>query len=280
MLPSGIELILRFQSPVTWVVAVFGLLLGSFYNVCIFRIPEKSFFSKARSVCRHCGALIPWYRNIPVFSYLSLRGKSACCKTPISIQYPVVEILTALLFVTLYWRFPFFISYPGHVSIEPSNLTRFTYLAFFSSILLICSVIDFRHMIIPDVLSLPMIALTPLAVWIHPDLTWTSAALGVLLGGGVLYGIAWAYWLVRREVGMGMGDVKLLAGIGGWLGVQAIIPTIFYGSLLGSFYGIIVVLLSRKFHLKSQIPFGPFLAVGAIIHILFGSELSQALFRW
>ncbi|MEN9834271.1 MAG: hypothetical protein RL011_464, partial [Pseudomonadota bacterium] len=149
--------------------------------------------------------------------------------------------------------------------------------AIFCSVLIVCSVIDLRLMIIPDVISLPMIALTPLVVYVHPDLDWISASLGIVLGGGSLYAIAWLYWIVRREVGMGMGDVKLLAAIGGWLGYQAILPTVLYGSVAGALTGLSMMLVTRRLTMRSAIPFGPFLALGAIIHLFAGPLIQQAM---
>ncbi len=264
---------------VTWIAFLFGAVTGSFLNVCILRIPEKTFFKNQRSVCPACGARIPFYLNIPILSWFILRGKAACCGARLSIQYPLVEALTALTFVVFYWKFPFVGSSSAGLTWDAFNVIRFVHGITFASLLIVCSGIDFRHMIIPDVISLPMIALTPVVVWLHPDLDWMSAAIGVAAGGGSLYAIAWLYWLIRHEVGMGMGDVKLLAAIGGWLGYQAIIPTIFYGSLLGAVGGIAVILVSRRLSLKSAIPFGPFLAIGAIIHLIIGPYLQQLLLK-
>jgi leader peptidase (prepilin peptidase)/N-methyltransferase len=264
-------------TPLTWIVFLFGAIIGSFLNVCIFRIPEGTFFKEQRSVCRSCGAKIPFYLNVPIFSWLFLRGRTGCCKAPLSPQYPLVELVTAILMVVVYWTYPFVIVRGGAIEYDYANMLRAAHGAIFISILVVCSVIDLRHMIIPDVISLPMIALTPVVVWLHPDLDWKSAAIGVAAGGLSLYAIAWIYWLVRHEVGMGMGDVKLLAGIGGWLGYQAIIPTIFYGSMLGAVIGLVAVALSRDRSLKAAIPFGPFLALGAIIHLFAGSYLQELL---
>ena len=263
-------------APMTWMFAAWGLVVGSFLNVCILRIPDGTFFSKARSHCPACGAPIPPYLNIPVFAYLALRGRARCCGAKIHWQYPVVEALTAVLFVVAYWKFPFItLGSPSGVSFEVQNLLRCVHLLVFSCLLLVTSAIDLRHMIIPDVISLPMILATPLVVYLHPDLDATSAAVGVLLGGFVLYAIAWLYWMVRREIGMGMGDVKLLAAIGGWLGYQAVLPTIFYGSVLGALAGIGVMAASRRMTLRTAIPFGPFLAIGAIIHMMLGSMIQE-----
>lgn len=267
-----------FMAPVTWIVFIFGTLIGSFLNVCIFRIPEETFFKNTRSVCRACGAPIPGYFNIPIISWLLLRGKAKCCGKPISVQYPIVELLTGLLFIVTYWKFPFVSVVGNRIDWDFPNMIRAFHTALFCSLLLICSVIDLRLMIIPDVISLPMIALSPAIVYLHPDLTWFSSFVGVFVGGASLYAIAWLYWILRKEVGMGMGDVKLLAAIGGWLGYQAIIPTIFYGSILGAAFGIAAMAVARKLSMRTAIPFGPFLAIGATIHLFIGFYLQEAWF--
>ncbi len=265
------------SSPLGLFWLVLGCFLGSFYNVCIYRIPLKIFWKSARSHCPSCGALIPFWHNIPVFSWILLRGRAACCGARISVQYPVVEAVTGLLFVVLYASFPFVLDWNRDLQLDPSNFLRFIHAAVFVSLLLICSVIDLEHMIIPDVLSLPMIALTPVVVYLHPDLDWKSALFGVLLGGGLFYGIAWVYYLVRKEPGLGMGDVKLLAAIGGWLGYQSIVTTIFWASLLGSLVGIGLMLAKRSLTLKARLPFGPFLSFAATLFLLFGHKLSDMM---
>lgn len=272
---TGLTMLSILAAPVTWIALLFGTIVGSFLNVCIFRIPEETFWRNSRSLCRACGHPIPAYHNIPIVSWLVLRGRAACCGTRLSWQYPAVELLTGILFVACYWKFPF-AGIAGQVIVwDFPNLIRAFHATIFGSLLIVCSVIDLRHMIIPDVISLPMVAITPLVVFLHPDLDWFSAAVGVFVGGASLYAIAWLYWLVRKEVGMGMGDVKLLAGVGGWLGYQAIVPTIFYGSVLGALIGIGVMALSRKLTMRTAIPFGPFLAIGAIIHLFIGFYLQE-----
>ena len=146
------------------------------------------------------------------------------------------------------------------------------------SLMLVMSVIDAKLMIIPDVLSIGMIVATPLVVALHPDLDYKSSAIGLIAGGGVLYLVAWVYWLVRREYGLGFGDVKLLSAIGGWLGWQAVFPTLFIGSFLGSMIAMCVMLLARRFSWQMKIPFGPFLALGAVIHLIWGTELLAQLY--
>jgi leader peptidase (prepilin peptidase)/N-methyltransferase len=267
------------EAPMTWICLLFGAIFGSFLNVCIYRIPAGEFWKNSRSVCRACGAPIPFYLNIPIFSWLLLRGRTACCKSKLSPQYPIVELLTAVMMVLLYWKFPFVVlKGEGLLEWDFANMLRFAHAAVFTCLLIVCSFIDLRLMIIPDVISIPMIIATPFVAAMHPDLDYRSAFLGVLLGGGVLYAIAWLYWLLRREVGMGLGDVKLLAAIGGWLGYQSIIPTIFYGSMLGALAGLGVIVGNRSFNLKTAIPFGPFLALGAIIHMIMGSYLQNLIF--
>jgi leader peptidase (prepilin peptidase)/N-methyltransferase len=271
-------LVPRLFSPITWIVLGFGLLVGSFLNVCIIRIPQHTFWSNSRSACPKCGKDIPIWLNIPLISYIFLKGKANCCKEPISIQYPLVELLTGIMFVIVYWNFPFFYEVADVREVEPKDLIRFIHGVILVSLLIICSVIDLKLRIIPDVISLPMILATPLVIYFHPDLTWQSGVLGILAGGGSLFSVAWIYWVVRQQVGMGMGDVKLLAGLGGWLGYQVVLPAIFYGSVLGSLAGVLGMVLSRKLDLGSKIPFGPFLAIGALMHLFLGSKIQQLLF--
>ena len=257
-------------SPWTWVWILVGLCLGSFANVCIYRIPEKTFWTSSRSRCRSCGALIAAWDNIPVISWLVLRGKSRCCGNPISPQYPLVELFFGVFLVALYWRFPF-IEGPG--KLHHLDQLRFIHALIFCFVLWVSSVIDLRLMIIPDVLSIGLIVTTPLAVWLSPELDWQSALYGVFLGGGLLYAVTQIYWLVRKQVGMGFGDVKLLAGMGGWLGWQSVFPTLLYASLSGSVIGLVWIVLKRQKTLQLEIPFGPFLALGGVIHLFFGPSL-------
>ena len=253
--------------PVTWIIFGFGAVFGSFLNVCIIRIPQKSFFSPPRSTCPHCSKPIPIWLNIPILSWLLLRGMSQCCKKKISWQYPVVELLTAILTVICYWQHPFVPNDPPYTFWHQTTLLRFGHLLLFTYVLLVCSVIDIRLQIIPNVISLPMIAMSPIVAIIHPDLDLYSSTIGIIAGGGSLYLISWLYYLFRKEIGLGMGDVKLLGAIGGWLGYQAIIPTVFVGSITGSLVGVLLLLM-KKGSLKMAVPFGPFLSIGAWIHMI------------
>ncbi len=272
-----LEFVVLLQSPLTWLFFVLGAMMGSFYNVCIYRIPRKMFFASTRSQCPHCKAAIPFWHNIPILSWLLLRGRARCCGNRISIQYVLVELMTAILFVVIYWHFPFVMRPDGGLVFDSPEVMRCLHALAFTSLLLICSVIDLEHQIIPDVLSIPMILLSPLVVYLHPELDWKSSLIGVIVGGGSLYTVAWLYYVIRRNYGLGMGDVKLLAAIGGWLGYQSILTTIFWGSILGSIAGIGVIIITRKFDMKTKLPFGPFLSFAAVSYLLFGQFLADYL---
>ena len=240
---------------------IFGAIVGSFLNVCIFRLPKEESIIWPGSHCPHCENPIKFYDNIPLISYLLLRGKCRYCKGPISAQYPLVEGITALSSFILFMRF------------GPS-LSYLIYFAFVAALIVI-TVIDLNHQIIPDVISLPGIGVGLLASLVLPQFTFFDSLKGFLLGGGSLFLVATLYqWLFRRE-GMGGGDVKLLAMIGAFLGWKAVILTIFLGSLVGSITGIIVMVLKGK-DFKYAIPFGPFLSLGAVISLFYGEEL----IRW
>jgi len=261
------------QSFAFWSVAALGACIGSFMNVCILRIPEETFFKHVRSVCPACGAQIPFYLNIPFFGFFILRGRARCCGAKLSWQYPIIELAGVIIFAGMYLKFPFLGWSLSGAVFEVNDFLRWLHASSFISLMLIMSVIDAKLMIIPDVLSIGMILMTPVIVALHPDLDFRSSAIGLIAGGGVLYLIAWLYWLIRREYGLGFGDVKLLAAIGGWLGWQAIFPTLFLGSFVGSILAITVMLMARRFSWQMRIPFGPYLASGAVAYLLWGQEI-------
>jgi leader peptidase (prepilin peptidase) / N-methyltransferase len=237
---------------------IFGALVGSFLNVCIFRLPKKESIIWPGSHCPHCKNPIKFYDNIPLISYILLLGKCRHCKKPISIQYPVVEGTTALCSLFLIMKF------------GPS----LGYLFYFALVaaLIVITVIDLYHQIIPDVISLPGIGVGLIASLILPQNTFLNSLIGVLLGGGSLFIVGTLYqWFFKRE-GMGGGDVKLLAMIGAFLGWKAVILTILLSSLIGSITGIIIMVLKGK-DFKYAIPFGPFLSLGAVISLFYGESL-------
>lgn len=240
---------------------IFGLLVGSFLNVCICRIPMEQSIVSPGSHCPRCERPIRFYDNIPLVSYVILGGKCRYCRASISFQYPVVEGVTALSSLLLFLRF------------GPS-LNYLFYFAFVAALITI-TVIDLHHQIIPDVISLPGIAVGLLASLILPEITFLNSLLGTLVGGGSLFLVATVYhWLFKRE-GMGGGDVKLLAMIGAFLGWKAVILTIFLSSLIGSVTGIALILIKGR-DFKYAIPFGPFLSAGAVFSLFYG----ERLIRW
>ena len=240
---------------------VFGALIGSFLNVCIIRLPKEQSIIWPGSHCPHCKIPIKFYDNIPLISYILLKGRCRHCHRPISSEYPLVEGITALSSFILFMKFGLSLSY----------LFYFLFVA----ALIVITVIDFYHQIIPDVISLPGIAVGLGASLIIPQITFLNSLVGILLGGGSLFLVATLYqWLFKRE-GMGGGDVKLLAMIGAFLGWKAVILTILLGSLIGSIMGIIIMVLKGK-DFKYAIPFGPFLSLGAVISLFYG----ESIIRW
>lgn len=255
------------SSPWAWLAFLFGLVFGSFFNVCIFRLPKKRFLRPLLSSCPHCQAPVPFWLNIPIISFFVLRGKTRCCKKRLSAQYPIVELLAGIGCVFLFFKYPFIGFKGGHYVVIDDWLRRFVHAFLFASMLFVGSVIDLKHMIIPDRITIGLIVTSPIAVALHPHLKLTSSLFGVLIGGVSVYLLAWLYLGIRGREGVGMGDAKLLAGIGGWLGYEALWPTILYGSVLGSVIGLVVVACERSFNLQRALPFGPFLSLGALIHL-------------
>lgn len=239
---------------------MFGLVVGSFLNVCICRMPKNESVVSPPSHCPFCPYQIRWYDNIPLFSYLFLRGKCRGCGAHISLQYPVVELLNGVLALLLFLRF------------GPTPAGGVLFL--FCSALVVVTFIDIEHQIIPDEISLPGIVIGfVLSFFLHGH-SWLNSLLGILLGGGSLLLVACSYhWLTGKE-GMGGGDIKLLAMMGAFLGWKAVPFIIFTGSLVGSVVGISIMLLQKK-DSKLAIPFGPYLAFGAILYVFYGKALIQ-----
>jgi leader peptidase (prepilin peptidase)/N-methyltransferase len=238
---------------------VYGLCIGSFMNVCIYRLPLSRSLVKPGSACPQCGRSIPFYDNIPVVSFLLLRGRCRNCGATIAWRYPLVELLGGLTALATVTRFG--LSLPA--------LVYFVFIA----VLIVVTFIDIDHRIIPDVITLPGIVLGLAASFLLPRTSLTDALLGILLGGGSLLAVAVVYRLITKKDGMGMGDVKLLAMIGALIGWQGVLFTIFIGSLAGSLIGFILVFAQRRKDLKLAVPFGPFLSLGAILYVFAGPEL-------
>jgi leader peptidase (prepilin peptidase)/N-methyltransferase len=244
---------------------ILGAMVGSFLNVCIYRLPKEESIIWPGSHCPHCKKPIKVYDNIPLISYVLLKGRCRYCQKPISYQYPLIEGITALSSLFLFMRF------------GPS-LSYLIYFVFVASLMVI-TVIDLYHQIIPDVISLPGIGVGLLASLIIPQIAFFDSMKGVLLGGGTLFIVGNLYqWLFKRE-GMGGGDVKLLAMIGAFLGWKAVILTILLSSLIGSITGIIIMVLKGK-DFKYAIPFGPFLSLGAVIALFYQNEIISWYLRY
>jgi leader peptidase (prepilin peptidase)/N-methyltransferase len=232
---------------------LFGAIVGSFLNVCIYRIPRKESLVFPGSHCPACNAPIRFYDNIPILSWIFLFGKCRRCKNPISIQYPLVEAINAGGYLYLYSRF----SLSGQM---------FLYALFFSSLVVI-TFIDLHHKIIPDVISLPGIGIGLFAsLFILPP-GFVDAAIGAALGWALFYSIA-----VISKGGMGGGDIKLIAMIGAFLGWKKMLLTIMIGAFAGSVVGIALMILYHKSR-KYAVPFGPFLALGAMASLFWGTTL-------
>lgn len=237
-------------------VFIYGLLIGSFLNVCIYRIPLGKTVVKGRSYCPACTALIPWYCNIPVFSYLFLKGKCLYCKSKISPIYPVVELLNALSYLLVLYIYGF-------------TLSGFFIMALFS-ILIIISFIDISLQIIPDGLVL-LIGILGAGNAIYQilafDAHWYNFVIGFFAASLLLLLLGLVY-----ENGMGGGDIKLMAAAGLFIGWKLILLSLFVGALYGGVAALILI-LSKKGSLKSAVPFGPFLSLGIATCTLFGEQL-------
>lgn len=241
-------------------VFVLGAVIGSFLNVCIYRIPAKQSIVSPPSSCPQCGHRICWYQNVPIISYLFLRGRCSGCGQKISLRYPLIEIIAGGLFVLVLYSFGFSLATPVYW--------------LFLAALVVITFIDLDHQIIPDVISLPGIVVGFACSFAVPWLSWLDSLLGILLGGGLLLAIAWGYQLLTAREGMGGGDIKLLAMIGAFLGWKAIFPIIFLASLGGTLIGVPLMVLRRE-NSRFALPFGPFLSLAAIVFLLWGPHLMR-----
>jgi leader peptidase (prepilin peptidase) / N-methyltransferase len=260
-------------------VFLFGLIIGSFLNVCILRIPTGKSIVMPASACPKCGAAIRPYDNIPVISYLILRGRCRGCRTKISAMYPLVEVLTGLLFFACFYAFGF--------SVETLKW------ATFSAIMIVLVSTDLRERILPDVVNFTgfglglafSLFLKPTdgsALWVanhifqfpppQPVLSLVDALLGAALGSGLLWLVSETYFRLRGREGMGLGDVKMMLMAGAFLGAKRTLLTIMAGSILGSVIGIAVILARRK-DADYELPFGTFLGAGALLVVFFGTPV-------
>ncbi len=226
--------------------------------MCIYRLPLGKSIVSPPSSCPHCGTQIRFYDNIPILSYVLLRGRCRNCKDPISIQYPLVELITGIISLALFIRYD--LSY------------QYILYLLFSASLVVITFIDLHHKIIPDIISLPGIVIGFLVSFLSPYLTWIESAIGIIAGGGGLLLIAVVFERLTGKEGIGGGDIKLLAMIGAWLGWKALPFVVLISSVLGIIIGGGALLISGK-GMRVKIPFGPFLAMGSLTYFFFGNPI-------
>ncbi len=239
------------------VVFVVGLLVGSFLNVCIYRIPRKKSIVWPASRCASCERPLAWFENVPVLSYAALRGRCRTCGTRISLQYPIVELVTAVAFTLDYAAF----------GLTPLFVVR----VLFACALIVLFAIDLEHQLLPNVITVPGIVVGLLASLFLPPGPLMSLA-GIAVGGGLLWLIIEAWLRLRGVEAMGFGDVKMLAMIGAFLGIKLTFLTFVLSSLMGGLIGLFVI-LSRRGGMGTALPFGTMLAVAAFIASVAGEQL-------
>ncbi|MFZ0724231.1 MAG: A24 family peptidase [Desulfobacterales bacterium] len=252
------------QVPLGLIAVVFGLCIGSFLNVCIYRVPAAKSIVFPGSMCPSCQTPIRIYDNIPLLGFLWLGGRCRHCRAPISIRYPLIELLTGTLALGLFLKYG-------------ASLDAVIYFAF-ACVLIVITFIDIDHRIIPDRISLPGIFVFFLAALALPSMTWLEALLGIAIGGGSLFLVALVYHLLTRKEGMGGGDIKLLAMIGALIGWKGVLFTIFVSSAVGTVTGLAIMAATRQ-NMKLAVPFGPFLSIGALVYVFAGPQLIGWYFR-
>ena len=242
---------------VTVAFAIFGLCIGSFLNVVIHRLPRGASVVTPPSRCPGCNYQLQWSDNVPVLSWVFLRGRCRKCKAPISIRYPIVEILTMLMFLLHLWLFGWSALMVVRVAFATAMIALFA--------------IDLEHHLLPNAITLPGIVVGLIVSLVLPPGILDSI-LGTLLGGGVLWAIGEAYYRYSGQEGMGGGDVKMLAMIGAFLGWKLVLVTLVLSSIGGSLIGVLVIAIKRG-GMKHALPYGTFLALGALAASLVGDRI-------
>jgi leader peptidase (prepilin peptidase)/N-methyltransferase len=246
------------------VAGLIGVTIGSFLNVCIYRLPLGKSVVLPPSACPACRRQLSWYENIPVLSYLVLGGRCRSCRAAISVRYPIVEAATGLLFAAAFW-------YYGPSLLLVSRLLL-------ACALIVLFAIDLEHHLLPNLITLPGIVVG-LLFSLVTEPGWVAALAGVLVGGGILWAIAEVYYRIRHEEGLGMGDVKMLAMVGAFLGWKLTLVTLMMASFAGSIVGVALIVFGRG-SMKQALPFGTFLAMGAVLAATIGSGLLEWYLRF
>ena len=257
----------------TIIVFLFGACWGSFLNVCIYRIPAELSVIKPRSRCPKCMTNLAWRDNIPIFGWIVLGGKCRYCQAPISLRYPAIELLTAILFVSVWLRFPY------DILLIPYWLMVFG--------LILATFVDIDEMWLPDRCTIGGMILGPLFSLLIPSMHgveghWASlvhSLIGLAFGFGLFWGISVLGRYMLKKDAMGFGDVKLMGALGAFLGFESIIFITFMSSLAGAVIGITFIALGKR-DLQTRIPFGPYIAMAAVIWILGGSAWWDAYADW
>ena len=251
---------------VYWV--LIGAAVGSFLNVCIYRLPRGESIIHPRSRCPTCRTPIRWYHNIPIVSWMLLRGRCYDCGAPISPRYLFVEAWTAFTFGILFLQY----GWNG----------QFLIAVLFSSLCIALLFIDWDHQILPDVITIPGMGLGLLLLPWNAWVKWWDGLLGLGVGIGFPLVLIWFYWLWRREEGMGLGDVKLLGMIGVFLGVRRLLMVIFFGAIAGLMGGVLIWIRSRRREsfARMALPFGSFLCLAAWLVMLWGDVILAWYDRW
>ena len=237
--------------------ALFGLIVGSFLNVCIYRLPRRESVMWPASHCTRCNRTLSWFENVPVASWMALRGRCRTCGESIGAIYPIVEAITGAVFAGGYLIY----------GLTPLLAVRLL----FACAMIVLFVIDLRHRILPNVITLPGIVAGLVFSSVLPP-GWLASVIGAIVGGGVLYLIAEAYYRLRGVEGLGMGDVKMLAMIGAFLGWQLTLVTLVLASFSGSLVGVGLIASGRS-GMQAALPFGTFLAVGALVAAVSGDAM-------
>ncbi len=245
------------SSALVVIAALFGAVVGSFLNVCIYRLPLGSSIVFPASACPNCRRELSWYENVPIVSWMILRGRCRTCRAPIGVRYPLVEAITAAMFAAAFW-------YYGWTPLLASRLI-------FGCALLVLFAIDLEHHLLPNAITLPGIVVGFLfSLVTEPG--WESSLIGIVAGGGVLLATFYLWLWIRKIEALGMGDPKMLAMIGAFLGWKLTLLTLMLASFLGSIIGVLMI-ATRRGGLASQLPFGCFLALGAAVAAFAGNQI-------
>jgi len=243
---------------------VFGAAIGSFLNVCIYRLPRRLSLWWPPSACPSCGRRLAWFENVPIVGYLALRGRCRTCGAPIAARYAIVEALTAAMFGAAAWQY-------GPTPLLVSRLVL-------GSALIVLFATDLELQLLPNAITLPLIPIG-FALSFVAEPGWQSSLLGILVGGGSLLAMFYVWLWLRKQEALGMGDPKMLAMIGAFVGWKLTLLTLVLASLSGSIVGIALI-ASRRARMQSLIPFGCFLAIGAAIAAAAGTSILDWYFAF